>query len=562
MMNSATNSLLHPALTKLARSQSTAKLQMFLRRLRSPRRIVLSVIAVILGTVWLSQTIIGMLFRKPADPQNVQLWIPMSLLAYACWHVIKSFTRKPIEPFEWTPTEKEWLIGAPFTRSQLIGFRFASIAKAAALKAACFALIMLPDLHILPLAFLGMMLALIFLDLLRMAVEIAAFGCSHKVFSRMRIAVLAMTIVGGGSGLIVGLFGPASVTVKATSLFGLILKFVHGLIYVAATTMPGQLALKPFVKFSRIILADQLTMGVIWHILSASILVLGAAWLLIRFDRWFVKRKQNREIAGFADCVMTSVSQIQSPEKEPSTPFSVPARWRGIGTLMWRQIHGVFNYPSEVAVSMILPGILSLLPMTLATTTGSMVLQVVGSLVFYSFLLMPAALRFDFRRDVDRLAVLRSLPFGPWATTIGQLATPVIACTIFQMVVLLTAGLIRPFPVFWILYAMLLLIPVNALIFSLENLIFMLFPYRPNQEGVGVFLRTILTFTGKGLIFALGVVVSIAWMFVAKHWLDGGPMLFMAGVWMMTSATAAILILLIVRTYWRFDPSQDTPPLS
>ena len=211
---------------------------------------------------------------------------------------------------------------------------------------------------------------------------------------------------------------------------------------------------------------------------------------------------------------------------------------------------------------MILPGILSLLPISVATTTGSMLLQVIGSLVFYSFLLMPSALRFDFRRDVDRLSVLRALPIGAWATTIGQLATPVIACSIFQLAVLFVALLLKPFPPSWLLYAMLLLVPVNALIFSLENLIFMLFPYRPNQEGVGVFLRTILTFTGKGLIFGLGVVVSVAWMFAARQWFGGGTLLFMTGMWTMICMTVAVLLLLVVRTYTNFDPSQDTPPLS
>ena len=182
--------------------------------------------------------------------------------------------------------------------------------------------------------------------------------------------------------------------------------------------------------------------------------------------------------------------------------------------------------------------------------------------MFYSFLLMPAALRFDFRRDVDRMAVLKALPFGPWSVTIGQLAVPVIACTLFQLLVLIIACVISPYPVFWLGCAMLLLLPINMVIFSLENLIFMLFPYRPNQEGVGVFMRTILTFTGKGLIFGLGVVVSIAWMFAAKRWLGGGPTLFVIGTGLMTCATAALLTFLIVRTYLRFDPSQDTPPLS
>ena len=529
--------------------------------MRSPRRIALSALAIILGAVWMGQTLIGMLFRQPADPERIRLWIPMSLLGYGLWHVLKTFTKKPVEPFEWTPTEKEWLIAAPFTRQQLIVFRFASIVRAAVVKAACFSLIMLPDLHILPLAFVGMMLALIFLDLLRMAVEIIAYGIAPRTFRLLRAGVLILAVGAGVSALAVGLYGPASVTMKSATLFGLIMKVINGLIYTTMTTFPGQLALKPFVKFSRIILADQISFSIIIHVVTAVALVTGFAWLLVRLDCWLLQRRNQREVANFDSC-LTQADVAKSLGQQNNRKFHVPARWRGIGTLVWRQTLGIFNYPAEVAVAMILPGILSLLPITVATTTGSMLLQVVGSLVFYSFLLLPAALRFDFRRDVDRLSVLRALPIGAWATTIGQLATPIIACSVFQFAVLLVALLLKPFPPLWLGYAMLLLVPVNALIFSLENLIFMLFPYRPNQEGVGVFLRTILTFTGKGLIFGLGVVVSIAWMFAAKQWLGGGPVLFMAGMWMITCLSVFALLMLIVRTYANFDPSQDTPPLS
>ena len=41
---------------------------------------------------------------------------------------------------------------------------------------------------------------------------------------------------------------------------------------------------------------------------------------------------------------------------------------------------------------------------------------------------------------------------------------------------------------------------MNVLIFALDNIIFLLYPYRVQQEGLEIFLRTMLTFTGKGII--------------------------------------------------------------
>lgn len=77
---------------------------------------------------------------------------------------------------------REMLSAAPFSREQLVLYRLTSIVKAAVIKALCFALVMIPDLRIWPLGFVGMLLALIFLDLLRMAVEVLTWGVTRHTF--------------------------------------------------------------------------------------------------------------------------------------------------------------------------------------------------------------------------------------------------------------------------------------------------------------------------------------------------------------------------------------------
>ncbi len=200
-----------------------------------------------------------------------------------------------------------------------------------------------------------------------------------------------------------------------------------------------------------------------------------------------------------------------------------------------------------------------------------MVIELVASLVFYSFLLLPSALKFDFRRDVDRLGWIKALPISPAAVTIGQLAVPVFVSTLFQMAVLLIAMAARPFNPGMLIIAMIVLVPVNVFIFALENLIFMLYPYRLNQEGIGVFLRSILTFTGKGLLFAVALALTLAWALVSRqigsHLIAGSDwagtsIVFAGGMWAMTSAIAVATTMLLIGVYRRFDPSQDTPTMS
>ena len=199
-----------------------------------------------------------------------------------------------------------------------------------------------------------------------------------------------------------------------------------------------------------------------------------------------------------------------------------------------------------------------------------MLIHLVSALVFYSFLLLPTAFKFDFRRDVNRLATLKCLPISSTAVTLGQLAVPVLLCTLFQTSVLLIALATRPYHPGLLALAVLVLVPTNVLIFSLENLIFLLYPYRLNQEGLGVFFRSILTFTGKGLLFAAGLAVVLLWAVVAHHltshmqlqasgrW-NVPALLFMSGLWLLVTVAAVAATSLLSHVYRRFDPSQDAP---
>jgi hypothetical protein len=101
------------------------------------------------------------------------------------------------------------------------------------------------------------------------------------------------------------------------------------------------------------------------------------------------------------------------------------------------------------------------------------------------------------------------------------------------------------------------MVPVNVLVFALDNLIYLLYPYRIQQEGLEIFLRTMLTFTGKGLLFALGLVAVSAWGFVAAQL--QAKTLFLGGMVAGPSLCAALTLYFLCRTYRRLDPVEDVP---
>jgi hypothetical protein len=252
--------------------------------------------------------------------------------------------------------------------------------------------------------------------------------------------------------------------------------------------------------------------------------------------------------------------------------YEVPcglSRDGGAGVLAWRQLLGARRHWGGLLTAMIAPAVLACAPCFVIADPDIAFLSTAGTLAFYTFLLLPTALRFDFRRDLDRLAVLKGLPITPAAAAIGQTFAPVLITTLFQSCVLAVAVIARSLPLYHLVAAMLVMIPINVLVFGLDNLIYLLYPYRVQQEGLEIFLRTMLTFTGKGLLFAAGLAAMTAWGFTAAAltrgifaWTESSVnayAVFVAGMIAGLSILAALVLYGLSRTYRDMDPIEDIP---
>ena len=574
-------SVWHPALQRLLRFQTRAKFSRLFASFRNPRKKVLSIVAVLLGLMWLSQTILSVLFREAADPEKIGFWLPLGLFAYSVWHLIKISTRQVVEPFEWTPAEKEFVIAAPVTRTQQITYRLTSIATAALAKAVCFSVIMSPDIRVWYAGFFGMLLGLAFVDLVRVLFELFFYGLG-KVGRR----VCQVVVIAGAGGCFLYAISNCLIAQTASgdlSSPGALLFFKNFVAEVTslAQTQVGQYLMAPFAVFSRFVLSPETNASLFKNMLLAVGLNGLTVAAVYGLDRWLQRRCHQKEAANLktaiAQKIVDATSETQSNHDSPwaaSKSFQfknrgkirVPARLGGAGSLLWRQLLGVKNYRGTVAFSLMVPVLLSCLPLLANHNAGMMLLNLVASMVFYSFLLLPSALILDYRRDINRMAVLKSLPISSLAMTIGQLAAPVLMCCLFQTVVL-TIGAASGKVILWqAVLAGVLLVPVNVLIFAAENYIFILAPYQRNKEGFDVFLRTILTFTAKGLCFGLALGLALLWVTIivkAHNYFElnnlASTSIFVFGLWGFTLMLAWFLVAAITKRFERFDPSQDTP---
>ncbi len=561
------SAVLHPALVQLLRFQSKGRLRRLARRLSSPRRLVLSCVGVTLAVLWLGNAALSILFRQSADITNLQQWLPFGLLLYGLWHLVKVAYRRPEQGIEWTAAEREILGGAPFVRRQLLAFRFVTVFGASVLKAACFAVLMLPDLRLPLVGFCGALLALLFLELWRTVVEIVAHQIRTVSYRRLRFAVLGCLAIAGTATIWLAVATRSQF--QAGQLPASLAVFIH-LAKSAAQlqhTWLGAVVSVPFQLFSHVILAQHLTIMLLAQVGAALSLVAGMMGLALWTDNYFERmrdgneRRQYDRTASTIEAALPTACSTRRASKRPP-----PKGWRA---LAWRQALGAWHYWSSVLIALIAPTMLALVPLFVHHDPVVTMLNVAGSLAFFSLLLLPAALRFDFRRDVDRMALLKTLPISPAGVVIGELIVPVVIASVFQLMVLVLAAGLRPLHPGYVISAWLLLIPMNALVFAMDNLIFLLYPHRPNQEGLEIFLRTTLTFTAKGLMFALALALAAGWALLAgivahRMAFVAEPAaiarcIFAAGLALMLSVAAVTTVRLNMRAFHRYDPSQDTP---
>ena len=555
---------LAPATRSLFRFQSRAGWTRFICRFRSRRRIVLTAIGMILAIVWMGQAVAGILLRDSADREKLQLWLPLSLATYVLWNLIKITFRKPVRPFEWTAAEEEWLIGAPIERSELIRFRLAAIARAAIFKAAIFTLVMIPDLPLLLCGFIGMLAGLIIIDLARMGMEVSVWGLQKRELWMVRgfvVAMLAMI----ATNILSGSLQDVDITAGLGSLASLsFLEQLFERVCALSQTGLGGVVVAPFRVIGELILADRLSLELVTRliILAATIWALFAT--LLRLDRYVDCRRRRSEVANLPNA--REFSQQQTVTAATIKPRHKPWRFGGLGPLGWRQLLGARKYRAQLAFALTIPLGLCCLPALSGATGLMLVMNVTAGLAFYSFLLLPASMPFDLRRDLDRITVLKSLPLSPMRIVLGQLSAPIVITSVFQLVTLVATMIISPFSPVYFLIAIAILWPFNLFIFGLENLLILWYPYRLNQEGVQIFLRSILAFTAKGMLFAVGAVGILVWAFVAK-WLGGlllphSPqlaisVLFSLGAILGLLSIAGAVIRLLAKSFERFDPACD-----
>ena len=549
---------MNPAIVTLLKAHCAARFRRFSRGFSSPRRLLLSLFVVLLAMVWVGQTLASMLLREPFDPVTFRLWVSLPLMMYFFWHLIRIAWQRPEDAIEWSPEEEALVVGGPFTTAEKLLYRFCVIFTATLPKAMLTTLALWPDLSWYgPLALL---LALMFLEVFRMVCDLSASCCSKRGYLALRIAVVAIAASAVYSGyqrstsLIASTNIDQSIPIPVTQQGALMLQAIRHSPAVAFLETP-------FLMVADVVAGNGSHALILMKLAGFATSILIAAWLVIRLytlHAQIAKHKDRQLWKASSPTMVASASPANSLKQVlPRSLLNTIA-----GPIVWRQFKRARRYVGSLLVSMGIPAMLSCIPLFAVPSGEVAFVAVACGVLFYTFVLLPEAIKFDFRLDMDHLVHLKMLPMTSRRIVIDQLTAPVVLAVLFQTAVILFAGLYRDVSYRLIVGAVAVTSPLTVVFVALDNLVFLLYPHRPTQEGFEAFIRTILKFTGKSMLMVLAGAVLVFWAPLASAIASrlasvNTAMVFYTGISLGVGILGLVIVQMVINAYDRFDVSLD-----
>ena len=546
---------MHRALWKLLVLRFRGAVRRVWRGLKTPRGAVFFVFTASMIGLWLGPMVFFGLFATGREAEAAHGAIsgtfgemmPIGLLAITLMSLLGSSKRS----VHFTPAEVDFLFAGPFSRRQLLFYKIVANGFGAVVTAAFFTLFFLQAASLAVAAFVGLFLTILFMQLVGMAVVLAGQTVAERAYSWTR-RLLVVAIV---SLAVVGMYGalPSAGNLNA-------LDYARAL----RDSTVGMVMLAPFNVFARAVLAETIIPDLaVWGTLA-----LGVDLLLMAAVLWLDANYLEASVASSARFhrlmqQARSGGIVWAPRRS--------ARWRaprlplmsGAGPIARRQLTTALRRAPFV-IGLLLAISFAVGPvMLMFGADDGVVAPLAGLGIWFTALFLPRALPFDFRGDVDYIDWLKSMPIRAGGIAAGQLIAPVvIACAIQWSFV---AGLLFLIPERWpiLLAGAAFCLPIDMLVFGIENLVFLLFPSRSAFPTPGDFQsmgRSMVEFIVKMMVLLFCGAVASLFGVLAYFVAGRSPAAFALVAWIVLGATAILIVPAICWAYRRFDVSLDTPP--
>src|SRR6185437_5209951 len=547
--------ILHSALWLLIGLQLRGWLRYLLRSLRTPKGALLGLVGGTVFCLWMLTVVFAPRQGGRWAGHDLREYGPALLLLYCFMNVVFSTGERSIY---FPPAEVNFFFPGPFSRRQLLAYKIASTLIVSLPTALFMSLALQGQATWFVASFVAMLLIVLFMQLFSMTINLLAVSIGARLYTRGRKLVLAWSLL-IGLALVLRVGGsPAHWQpreflhqILATPVWKVVSWPLHWFFeaYTAAHWWPDLL-----VSTGLAALVDLAMMGVVFaldaHYLEAS------AMASVRI----YARAQRLRRGG--------IGSGEGLRRGGKVRLGLPMLpWMGgIGPLVWRQLTTALRGADRLLLLLlILAAALSAPILANMHEEQENLLLVMGPMALWLTLFLTTMLPFDFRGDIDRLAFLKTLPLPPWRLAIGQLLAPVLLMTVLQWIGLAVIGGGSP-PTEWLLPGCLAcavyVLPINFLLFALDNLLFLLFPTRLMAATPGDFQalgRNVLFMMAKAIglivvVLVAGTVGGLAYMLSGNNWVIG-----LTAAWPVMVGCAAALVPLVAWAFVLFDVGRDTP---
>jgi len=551
------------ALTWLRGRRRSFRVRRLLQRMLSPRRVVASSLTVLFVVAYLLNGIYILAAREPADPRRLVLWLSGGMVIYGIYYCVRCAWSTKQDGLELSPAETVWLAGAPISSATLTIHHVVGLAPAALAKTGLLAVVLARDVEHIEFLMIGVFTSLLLLEIVRTTIAVGLTGLSssrHAAFRGTATAVAAAAVV-------LALATVAARTPLRSPTWVYVLSTFHALGEVAASPAIQWLSL-PWIAGAKLAVAPHYAAETI-VLANVSLGVIPAAtWVLVRVRYWSEHQATYREFQA-----LQSGHARRSDQWDAAIDFrliGLPSHWfyhrlppscQQVLSIASRHWVSVRRYRWTIIGSFVVPTLICLSP--LVTGTGAeQWLYVIGGVAICTMLLAPPALKIDFRRDLRRMLLVRSLPVGPAAMVLGTLLPPVLITWVFQWVTIAIAAVITSTDFTQVVLWTALMNALAVFAFAGENALFLAYPHHEKAEGIGMMIRAKLTFLGKGSVMAAALTLLFLWAVFCRSLPE--PIvqpLFISGAVTASWLTAAAALAAATWCWRRFDASVDVPPL-
>jgi hypothetical protein len=530
------------------------------RQVQTVRGAIFTAVFGVMMLMWLGSLIVNAVIaqRVPgttAPPEQVERFAPLVLLLY-CVGVLASSGNQ--SPLQFTLPEVQFLFSGPFTRRQVLTYKLLS-QLLLTLPIALFLSLALRNVAGMYLAGLvAAVLVFSFLQLYSTAVAMISSALDEWSYTRMRKIVLYAIFLTLGASAIFGWWqaggtNDALATLKEMEATPIVQYGLLPFRWFARTLTSTSFDEHFFVNAGLSLAVNVFLLGLVYQ-LDAQYLESAAAAAERRYAR--IERMRR---GGLAALTASKPGNVRYKLANPP--------WLGgVGPIVWRQIISAFRSRRVLGLLIFVTLMSSIGPVIAAVTNqkgmdDALPFTIAGMGLFMSVMLSHT-LAFDFRSDVDRMEVLKGLPIPAWRIVVGQLLTPVLCISLYQILLLTVVYVTMGRVGLILVFALVLSWPINLLLTGIDNLFFLLFPTRMAPQTPGDFSnagRQMIMLIGKGLGLMIGVGLPAAFGGIT-YAITGSLALTLLAALVPALAICALPIPLTTIAFIRYDVARDTPP--